>query len=601
MKYLTIETLCAIIAYMKRSIFIIFLLTVWKNPALGEGDFCSSRSSEGLHPFWAQQYTGADLLRKKLEQQNDFTVPENLFSIWDTRIDRHGEYVSQLIAGPHLSAPIPLDKPQSYIEFSIISSEQDHSFMRCWSEDICPSYVNISMSFPLFPQERANIIDLIDRSNVSVVFSAGNYGKFVLPEKRKYAQAERGIILVGDCDIDGNPYRRSSYSPEVTVCAPSGMRVLSYNFIDNQKNFGGTSGAAPQVTAALSAFTAITGYSLNYRESKRVLSKTAIPHPRLPINSNMGAGMVNIWKMGEVAFKLQKICQRDNSCYAQHLLEEVSFIFSVNKQELLARTLDIFPKCLGGEGVKGSTLQQEELLEELRRAALLTPYDGELWSVLACINRQQCLWKHGEYYDSLAERVRKTDQEIIDDLLQNQEYEFVGRYFLPYDRVVTDGSLMRWLSRLENRNDFSATSLEKVARIITKSEGKVSFLQRIFNSINIGRKVIARQRGSDNSFLNMPGEINYTAENVPHNRVFLRMIIESQEIEGHALAWMGIRIAENAKNISEHSELLEIVINHQKIKPYSLRWISIIITENAEDIPNHEKLLSMIEERLEDF
>ena len=169
---------------MKPIIFIIFLLAVWKNSVLGEEKFCSK-----LRPFWAQQYTGADLLRKKLEQQNDFTVPENLFSIWDTWLDRHGEYVSQLIAGPHLSAPIPLDRHRDYITLGRITkkNKQHYNFMNCLDEDSCPAYINISMHFPRVSKRVSNVIDLIDRADISVVFSAGNYGEFVLPEMRKYA------------------------------------------------------------------------------------------------------------------------------------------------------------------------------------------------------------------------------------------------------------------------------------------------------------------------------------------------------------------------------------------------------------------------------
>ena len=311
------------------------------------------------------------------------------------------------------------------------------------------------------------------------------------------------------------------------------------------------------MTAALSAFTAITGYPLNPLNAKRMLKKTAIPHPHLPTNANMGAGMVNVLKIGEVAFKLQKICQGDKSCYAQHLLEEDSFIFSVNKQELLTRVSDIFPNCLGRKGTKGSALKQEELLENLRRAALLAPYDGELWRALACINRQKCLWKYADYYHSLAVRVGKTDQEIVDSLLQKKEYEFVARYFLPYGSKVTEGLLNRTFFIQKYQKYLAATELVWLVDIIIQSEERISKLSNL-----------------------------------------LKMIINHKKVADGSLREIGEKIAQSAENIPEHEELLKAIINHQKIELSSLRRIRVNIEGNIENIPAHEEFLTIINQRL---
>ena len=186
---------------------------------------------------------------------------------------------------------------------------------------------------------------------------------------------------------------------------PAGEMLGSYDFAGNPVEFGGTSGATPQVTAALVAFTAITGYSLNSRESIEILKKTAIPHPRLPTQSNMGAGMLNTWKIGEVAFRLRKRCQENKTCYADSLQSEDIFKFSVDKASLIERISDM-------EKEGGSREEKENLLKDLRKAALLSSFDGELWSLLASINRNRYLEKQAQYYQSLASRAGKNQSRI---------------------------------------------------------------------------------------------------------------------------------------------------------------------------------------------
>ena len=329
---------------MKQKIlFLIISLAAWQGPVWGEESACTE---EELHPFWAQEYTGADLLREKLQESTQWEVPDHLFQIWDSYYDSHGEKVSNLIASPHPSAPIPSNKPFDYIEFYNLNQKSKYydSFMRCQEENSCPTYINISMGLPKFSEQGSNVADLIHLANMVVVHAAENGRTIMNPIERKYAR-QKNIISVANCGTDGNPYPSSSYAPEITICAPSASSdisgIRSYNFEGVPLMFGGTSGAASQVTAALVAFTAITGYSLNSHESIKILKRTAIPHPYLPTQSNMGAGMLNTWKIGEVAFKLRKQCQKDNSCYADSLQSEDTFKFSVDKRSLMKRTSNI--------------------------------------------------------------------------------------------------------------------------------------------------------------------------------------------------------------------------------------------------------------------
>ena len=429
------------VSFLKQMFFFLFLL-VWVSVQSVRGEESCPLSGphleEGLHPLWAQEYTGADLLREKLERSENWQVSEHLYQVLDTSFKLHGEHVSQLIAGPHPSAAIPRESPFNYINIFMLGGKTTtyDRFMRCRLDDTCPSYINISMGFPDF--DISAIVALIEKQGTTAVFAAGNFGDFMSSKKRKFAEKQQ-VVAVGNCGIDGNPYETSSFSPEVAVCAPSGMSLRTYSFAGNPNKFGGTSGAAALVSSALIAFTAITGYPLNPRESTEILKKTAIPHPRLPAYGNMGRGMVNIWKIGEVAFKLQDICQSDRNCYARSLRLETTFRFPMNKQMLLERASEIFPVCMGTKREGGSLLEKQVLLKELRKTALLDLEDWRLWKLIACINREErCLEAHEKFYDGLANRAGKTDEEVVGELLEDREYLFFLKYIPWSHRVVQE-------------------------------------------------------------------------------------------------------------------------------------------------------------------
>ena len=92
---------------------------------------------------------GADLLRRELEkldvrEDNPVSSVINIWDVLDGWTFKHGEYVSQIIAGPKASAVIPLDDP---IPFQEISHIIDFSvlYRECHQKRNCRSYINHSM------------------------------------------------------------------------------------------------------------------------------------------------------------------------------------------------------------------------------------------------------------------------------------------------------------------------------------------------------------------------------------------------------------------------------------------------------------------------
>ena len=552
------------------SIFILAMLFCQISALVQNGE-SSPFNKHKLHPFWAQEYTGVDLLREKLKQSpHSWKLPYNLVQSLDSLYERHGEKVCQLIAGPHLSAPIPLEQPLNYMCFTdVIEKEEALSnwLQHCLSNDTCPSYINVSMYFPEDRREDviSDIKTLIVSEGITMVTSADNDGLSMHPIKQELSAHEE-IVTVGNCSFRGDPDDTSNYSQKVTLCAPSGQALISYDFEGNAQLFGGTSGASPTVTGALAAFTAITGYSLNPGEAVRLLRKTAIPHPRLPTISNLGVGIVNVWKIGKVAFRLQYLCQKNLNCYTDALSSEETFIFPSNKQEFIGH-------C------------QEEFLNELRKEALLNPWEKELWEFIACINQKKGLHGHAEYYQQLAKRVESSDEELIDALWEENKYLFLAKY-VPFSHDKMEELFPRMLNLPEiNWEILQAMALNLIGDEETLNQ-REDFLQQIIFHPNIEDyplRIIARF-------------VSGNAERITGHYKFLRSMIDDHPKASHAdtLHSIGTSIAKNAKTIAQHRELLQMIIDHPRANSGLLWSLAQSISINAEIIPSHYQLLEKI-------
>ena len=567
-----------------------------------------------LHPFWAQEYTGVDLLREKLRQSpQSWKLPYNLVQSWDTPGNRHGEKVCQLIAGPHLSAPIPLERHLNYMCFADVIEKEgalSNWLQHCLSNDTCPSYINVSMQLP---ERREDVISdiktFVADEGITMVTAAGNESMSMQPIDQELSASET-MVTVGNCTINGDPDGTSNFSTKITLCAPSGFALISYDFEGDAKLFGGTSGAAPTVTGALAAFTAITGYSLNPREAMRLLRKTVIPHPRLPTISNMGVGIVNVWKIGKVAFRLQYLCQKNHDCYADALASEETFIFPLNKQEFI------------GHCQSEQQEEQEEFLKELRKEALLNPWEKELWELIACINRKKGLQGHAEYYQQLAKRVESSDEELIDALWEEDKYLFLAKY-VPFSHDKMKELFPRMLDL--DLPVINALVLQGVALNLIGDEETLNqhedFLQQIIfhpNIKDIALMIIARSVSGnakritghykflrsmiDNSpkardadtLKSIGASIAKNAKVIAKHRELLQMIIDHPKANSELLGSLADSIAKHAEIIPSHYQLLEKIIDHKKINNVALQAISTTIAENAKEIPLHYQLLEKI-------
>lgn len=100
--------------------------------------------------------------------------------------------------------------------------------------------------------------------------------------------------------------READYDGGVTILAPSDDYVTNPTQSRRDQRFSGTSGAAPLVTGALINAISILG-SLSQEEATTLLRQTSVPtaNARIPYHRH-GAGMLNAYKLVEVAKRLKK-------------------------------------------------------------------------------------------------------------------------------------------------------------------------------------------------------------------------------------------------------------------------------------------------------
>ncbi len=441
---------------------------------------------EGLSLYWAQEYTGADLLRKRIEETKPILIPpNNLFAIWDSSRTSHGDAVSNLIMGPEKSSLIPAEAPLDHIdiqyEFDYLKAiDKVHNLFSKKQFNRVPHYINNSMCWESKDDGEENnndsadeefkigekISELIEETNIVFVTSSGNNWGVVPPQKRKAAKDNK-MILVSSFDPDGKISSFSNISAEITVAAPSGNYIATRYVARGMKHFGGTSGAAPQVTAALSAFELISGYKLNTEESKRLLERTALKMTDLPVPNSAGAGTLNSYLIGEIAFKLKKRCKKNLNCIRKKLKKNKTYKrknTKLNDRELSK----YFPECSQRlkKNRKNSSLScrdKKNYLDKLRRLAF-TSKNPELWGAVACISKLDKKTANAQYY----EKLKKAD---------NLSHESISKQIK--EMKVSDKDLIKYILSHEKGAEHS----DILKRIL-----KESLLEKEINQFLIREK-----------------------------------------------------------------------------------------------------------------
>ena len=260
-----------------------------------------------------------------------------------------------------------------------------------------PSFINYSMYMDNAPLDYGSLKSLSPPS--VIVAAAGNLQPKPIPPYTNKASKDFDMILVGSLAPNGKKSGFSQEGEEVHITAPSDHYLTSLDKKGNYKKYGGTSGAAPLVTGSLATFERLSGYHPTAKEAKALLKNTAISVPSAVPKESNGYGMVNAYKLAMIGKRLKEQCGNDKSCFKQKINDPKNYYFSPSK--ILSQVRGAFPECdnqcvgiPSQSGCRGASCTSKrtkqcntksKVFNELRRAAFLSPHDGDLWRSIACI------------------------------------------------------------------------------------------------------------------------------------------------------------------------------------------------------------------------
>ena len=312
--------------------------------------------------------------------------------------------------------------------------------------------------------------------------SSGNGFPNRLDDKVNQASKDFDVILVGSFSPRGFVSNFSQSGKEISILAPSDKWLTSAGEDGEYTVFGGTSGAAPLVTGSLAGFEWLSGYHPTAKEAKVLLEKTALPtlHSSFEKPRINGAGLLNTYKLGEVAKRLKEKCKNKSiSCFKEEILKDENYRFSEDKS-LRGDMEKFFPSCAPGEGSSDilSPLSCEEkgqVFKRLRKAVLLNP-NQELLESLSCIYKEGGFLQNAEALDNLALAFETQTEELISKLKVNlrEATKFLNDNPRSWVKTKED---MELLAQLDKQRNLKVKAQDDLLRLL--------FGMREFNSLTL--------------------------------------------------------------------------------------------------------------------
>ncbi len=472
-----------------------------------------------LSDYWAQELIGSDLLREDLKQ---YDPPSRSLAIFDDFADgipsSHGFLVKALITNRGKQAILPLSQKQN-VKIHPMYSKEGFEFIKVVNSysslDNPPAIINYSMGG--FSEELEEIEALKSISSSTIfVRSAGNGAPNDLSRGVVGFAREVGAIIVGSSSPRGLVSSFSQEGEEVTILAPSDSWItLSLEGFDEnhstKKTFGGTSGAAPLVTGSLYAFEWLSGYHPTSAEAKMLLQKTALPSPHAEFEEpkENGDGILNTYKLGQVAKRIRENCKnklKQQECFKQEIKNENNYQFKINDQKVLNQVKRAFPACVEEEQKERVSVincsERKEAFKKLRQMTLLNNNSVEGWKALRCIYMEEGLSKNAEGVETIIATLTSKEEliKLLEKRLQNTE----SSKFTDEKEQI---SLFRTLRSIKSfdtifkavmENSHIIPSLFLINTTITLPEGeRFGFLQQFAQSEHAYvRKKVAEQADS---------------------------------------------------------------------------------------------------------
>ena len=554
------------------AILLLFLYFLWPSFLYSQCTFPPLVKGEPWDHFWAQHYVGADLFRKELEQSQSLKThnPASFIDVWDTSREEHGEYVSQIIAGPQPSALIPFETILPYRDLDERNYIENYRklFTNCLQTRSCPIYINNSMGWNN-SSTIAYFAAILSSRGSTLIAAAGNENSPVPAIRNQLAKNNR-LLLVSSLDPDGYPSKFTNFGETVTIAAPADFSLRSYNFKGDQTDFGGTSGATPLVTGALGGFSLLSGYPLNTWEAKFLLQKTSIPLPWTPKEHLVGVGMLNAYKISRVALALKERCHTSpehNECISDALRSENTYQFERESTKLMSSATKFFPECFPETASSATTInacQRTEAFHDLRKAAFLDSSNTQAWSALSCV-KEKYFEEHQRkgimLYQSLSQI--KTQQQIIRTICLGETFR--ERSLIKY---LMKPALLK-LTEIFDQNKCHPKTLGLIA--------DATYGRRISKPEEILEKIIAYHQLTDLAFAKVVQSITRNFNVISNPEYLLEKMIAHNSIDDHGLAALASIVDTKFHELSHAETLLTDILHHKKASQQTIQDLSTIV------------------------
>lgn len=434
----------------------------------------------GLPDLWAQRMSGEDLVDQWLEKkENQEKLSPVSVHVCDTSEGNHGQIVTSII------------RSKFSVDVKYIDCSHDDKVFKYMDslllEDNPPDFINLSMDMNETDWPVGAIATLKPKGT-TVVIAAGNSfdeGKHTVSSQASNINHIAGSILVGSANYLGLPSTFSQEGSEVATYAGSDnyMTVCQSHEADCVL-FGGTSGAAPQITRALSLAKSLVP-ELQPEHYNELIKNTNISSVFL--NGTLGKDSrrsFNAYKILKVAEHIQESCQSALSkkiCVDRLVTSKSTYRFFNSYTEdsypnpISSLIRKNFPRCvstsLDQQKQIGTCSEKKQALETLREMHFLMPEDQKFSLVLGCVfleNEYLVGIPHAESVSMYARAANseKSIEEFV-DLIDPANIQFVNP------------KAFRWRLKLaQSLPDGEEKFLNKISQISSPGE-----IERIFEYI----------------------------------------------------------------------------------------------------------------------
>ena len=244
------------------------------------------------------------------------------------------------------------------------------------------------------------------------------------------------------------------------------------------------------MTSSLAGFEWLSGYHPSPREAKLLLEKTATPtvHSHEKPRKN-GVGLLNSYKLGEVAKRLKKKCGKSSFCFKREIRKDENYHFEFDKS-LKEDILRGFPECSlergDKEDKKSHCGEKGRIFKRLRQAILLNPSRKELWDVLACIYSSGGFTDNAEALKTMAlsqgsrREVNLSLIKSLDSIVNTKKnWTIIDRYILKLIGTIGRTGGKETFQALIELSENKGSAFKKAVIISAGEVGEVQFLDRL--------------------------------------------------------------------------------------------------------------------------